>query len=116
MYMTVASERSRRRLFDLGSITNAHFRTELGPTREAQDVAKTIEPMVTKNGNRLVMDCPADFGSIHADQTRFRQSLLNLASNANKFTEKGTITIAAHQGQGMAASGSQSRWRTLASA
>src|SRR5271166_1217205 len=35
MYMTVASERSRRRLFDLGSITNAHFRTELGPTREA---------------------------------------------------------------------------------
>src|SRR5439155_552544 len=31
--------------------------------------------------------------------TRFRQSLLNLASNANKFTEKGTITIAARQGQ-----------------
>jgi hypothetical protein len=28
-------ERSRRRLFDLGWITNAHFRTELGPTREA---------------------------------------------------------------------------------
>jgi signal transduction histidine kinase len=27
------------------------------------------------------------------------QSLLNLASNANKFTEKGTITIAAHQGR-----------------
>jgi signal transduction histidine kinase len=27
------------------------------------------------------------------------QSLLNLASNANKFTEKGTVTIAAHQGR-----------------
>jgi signal transduction histidine kinase len=63
------------------------------------DVAKTIEPMATKNGNRLVIDCRPDLGSIHADQTRFRQSLLNLASNANKFTEKGTITIAAHQGQ-----------------
>jgi signal transduction histidine kinase len=63
------------------------------------DVAKTIEPMAAKNGNRLVIDCPADLGTIHADQTRFRQSLLNLASNANKFTEKGTITIAAHQGQ-----------------
>ena len=47
----------------------------------------------------LVLDCPADLGTIHADQTRFRQSLLNLASNANKFTEKGTVTIAAHQGQ-----------------
>jgi signal transduction histidine kinase len=64
-----------------------------------QDVAKTIEPMATKNGNRLVMDCPVDLGTIRADQTRLRQSLLNLASNANKFTEKGTVTIAAHQGQ-----------------
>jgi signal transduction histidine kinase len=64
-----------------------------------EDVAKTMEPMATKNGNRLLIDCPADLGTIHADQTRFRQSLLNLASNANKFTEKGTITIAAHQAQ-----------------
>jgi GAF domain-containing protein/CheY-like chemotaxis protein len=59
-----------------------------------EDVAKTIESMATKNGNRIVVDCAADFGTIHADQTRFRQALLNLASNANKFTEKGTVTIA----------------------
>ena len=64
-----------------------------------KDVAKTIEPMATKNGNRIVIDCPADLGTIHADQTRFRQALLNLASNANKFTEKGTITITTCQGQ-----------------
>jgi adenylate cyclase len=62
-----------------------------------KDVGKTIEPMATKNGNRIVIDCPADLGTLHADQTRFRQSLLNLASNANKFTEKGIITIAAQQ-------------------
>src|SRR5262249_48224513 len=64
-----------------------------------EDVAKTIEPMATKNGNRLIIDCPTDLGTMHADQTRFRQSLLNLASNANKFTEKGSVTIAAHQEQ-----------------
>jgi signal transduction histidine kinase len=46
---------------------------------------------------------------MHADQIRLRQSLLNLVSNANKFTEKGTITIAAHQGQ----EGSRD-WVTLA--
>jgi two-component system, NtrC family, sensor kinase len=63
------------------------------------DVAKTIEPMAAKNGNRIVVDCPPELGTIRADQTRLRQSLLNLASNANKFTEKGTITIAARQGQ-----------------
>ena len=60
-----------------------------------EDVAKTIEPMAAKNGNRIVVDCSPDVGTIHADQIRFRQALLNLASNANKFTEKGTVTIAA---------------------
>jgi GAF domain-containing protein/CheY-like chemotaxis protein len=59
------------------------------------DVAKTIEPMATKNGNRIVVDCPQGLGTLHADQTKIRQTLLNLASNANKFTEKGTVTIAA---------------------
>jgi signal transduction histidine kinase len=60
-----------------------------------EDVAKTIEPMATKNGNRIVVSCPPDLGPLHADQIRLRQALLNLASNANKFTEKGTITIVA---------------------
>jgi signal transduction histidine kinase/DNA-binding response OmpR family regulator len=60
-----------------------------------EDVAKTIEPMAAKNENRIVVDCPLDLGTIHADQIRFRQALLNLASNANKFTEQGTVTIAA---------------------
>ena len=60
-----------------------------------EDVAKTIEPMAAKNENRIVVDCPPDLGTIHADQIRFRQALLNLASNANKFTEKGTVTITA---------------------
>ena len=64
-----------------------------------EDVAKTIEPMATKNGNRIVVDCRTDLGTIHADQIRFRQALLNLASNANKFTEKGTVTIAAQAQQ-----------------
>ena len=39
-------------------------------------------------------------GTMHADQMRLRQALLNLMSNANKFTEKGTITIdACHRQQ-----------------
>jgi signal transduction histidine kinase len=36
---------------------------------------------------------------MHTDQMRLRQALLNLMSNANKFTDRGTITINAHQGQ-----------------
>jgi signal transduction histidine kinase/DNA-binding response OmpR family regulator len=59
------------------------------------DVAKTIEGLAAKNGNRLEVACGPDIGAMHADQMRVRQALLNLASNACKFTEKGTITMAA---------------------
>ncbi len=60
-----------------------------------EDVVATVEPLAAKNGNRIVVDCDPGIGSIHADQTRFRQALLNLTSNAGKFTDKGTITIRA---------------------
>ena len=62
------------------------------------DVVQTIGTMATKNGNKVVIDCAADLGTMRADQTRIRQALLNLASNANKFTEKGTVTIGARRG------------------
>src|SRR5215831_1082372 len=58
-----------------------------------EDVVRTIEPTATKNGNRLVIDCPPGLGTIHADQTRFRQALLNIVGNASKFTENGVVTI-----------------------
>jgi signal transduction histidine kinase len=64
-----------------------------------EDVAKTIEPMAAKNSNRVSVNCAAAIGTMHADQMRLRQALLNLLSNANKFTERGTITIDARQGQ-----------------
>jgi signal transduction histidine kinase len=62
-------------------------------------VVKTIEPLAAKNGNRVVVHCDAATGTLHADQMRLRQALLNLMSNANKFTEHGTITIDAQQRQ-----------------
>jgi signal transduction histidine kinase len=63
------------------------------------NVVKTIEPLATKNANQLAVQCDAEIGTLHADQMRLRQALLNLMSNANKFTDHGTITIDARQGQ-----------------
>jgi signal transduction histidine kinase len=64
-----------------------------------EEVIKTIEPLAAKNGNQVVMHCDREIGTMHADQMRLRQGLLNLMSNANKFTERGTITIDARHRQ-----------------
>ena len=63
------------------------------------NVVKTIEPLAAKNANEVAVQCDAETGTLHADQMRLRQALLNLMSNANKFTDNGTITIDARQGQ-----------------
>ena len=63
------------------------------------DVVKTIEPLAAKNANQVAVKCDDAIGTVHADQMRLRQALLNLMSNANKFTERGTITINARHGQ-----------------
>src|SRR5262249_41015329 len=60
-----------------------------------RDVETTIQPLAQKNANRLVVDCPEDIGTMHADLTKVRQSLFNLLSNACKFTEGGTVRLEA---------------------
>jgi signal transduction histidine kinase len=63
------------------------------------NVVKTIEPLAVKNENRVAVSCDAAIGKLHADQMRLRQALLNLMSNANKFTQRGTISVDARQRQ-----------------
>jgi len=58
-----------------------------------RDVAAIVQPLIDKNGNTLVVSCPEDVGTVHADQTKLRQTLFNLLSNAAKFTDHGTISL-----------------------
>ena len=69
------------------------FIEEFDVAKLINEVAATVRPLVTKKENRLVVECPGDIGTMCADQTKVRQTLFNLISNAAKFTEKGTITM-----------------------
>jgi signal transduction histidine kinase/DNA-binding response OmpR family regulator len=60
----------------------------------AEDVAKTVRPAVIKNGNELRVEVSPDVSDMTADLTRTRQILYNLLSNAAKFTNNGTVTLA----------------------
>lgn len=57
------------------------------------EVITTIRPLVDKNTNTLTVTCPDDIGSMQTDLTKVRQALLNLLSNACKFTKHGQITL-----------------------
>jgi signal transduction histidine kinase/CheY-like chemotaxis protein len=58
-----------------------------------KEVVSIIKPLADKSENVIEVICPADIGSFRSDQTKVKQCLLNLLSNANKFTSKGTLTL-----------------------
>jgi signal transduction histidine kinase len=85
------------------------------------EVTSTIRPLVDKNANSLSVDCPSNLGLMRSDQTKVRQVLFNLLSNACKFTKRGEIQLMASRssppgaaiGQPPPLSGSGSPWITF---
>jgi len=61
------------------------------------EAVDTMSPLIAKNDNRLVTEFGEDLGAIRADLTKLRQTLFNLLSNASKFTEGGTVTLAVNR-------------------
>lgn len=58
-----------------------------------EEVMTTAQPLIEKKGNSLALRTQGELGMMYADQPKVRQILLNLLSNAAKFTEEGVITI-----------------------
>ncbi len=61
------------------------------------EVAATVGSLIEKKNNRLVIEERNALGAMRSDQVKLRQCLMNLLSNAAKFTENGTITLQAER-------------------
>lgn len=57
------------------------------------EVKAIITPLVAKNGNKLELHLADHIGSMRTDRTKVKQCLLNVLSNASKFTRDGKLTV-----------------------
>jgi len=83
-------------ILDISKIEAGKLGLNVEPV-ELADAMSEIEsaamPLIEKNTNRFKIVVPDDIGAIECDEQRLRQILLNLLSNAAKFTENGDIGL-----------------------
>jgi PAS domain S-box-containing protein len=85
-------------VLDLSKIEAGRMTVEAVPFDVAtmvDEVVAAATPLAAKKNNRLVVSLPEGLGSMHTDEVKVRQCLLNLIGNAAKFTENGTVTLRA---------------------
>ena len=90
-------------MLDLSKIESGKmeiYAEDFDAARMVQEVAATVQGLMEKKGNTLDLQVAPGLGVVHSDVTKIRQMLLNLLSNAAKFTEAGTITLSASRGPG----------------
>jgi signal transduction histidine kinase/CheY-like chemotaxis protein len=65
-----------------------------------EDVRSIITPLAEKNGNTLQFRLPPQLGIMRTDRTKLKQILLNVLSNAAKFTQNGQLTLVVERLEG----------------
>lgn len=69
------------------------FLSDINLKNLLSDIEAICQPLAAKKKNRFILKYPPTIGSMYTDSTKLRQCILNLVSNASKFTENGTITL-----------------------
>ncbi|MEZ4319911.1 MAG: ATP-binding protein [Myxococcota bacterium] len=70
------------------------FLEDVEPRAFIDDVIGTVRPHASRKGLELRVEVPDTLGLVRVDETKTRQILLNLMSNAIKFTGRGSVTLA----------------------
>jgi adenylate cyclase len=87
-------------VLDLSKIEAGKLELNLEPvnlTRLIDEVIGTTGGLAEKNNNRLIVEAQENLGALTADAMRLKQILLNLLSNACKFTKAGEVTLRVRQ-------------------
>ncbi|MCG3192417.1 MAG: ATP-binding protein [Thermoanaerobaculia bacterium] len=85
-------------ILDLSKIESGRLELEIvsfDPAALISDAVATVRPLVEKRGNRVELEIGEIAAEMISDPARLRQILLNLLSNAAKFTENGTVRLSA---------------------
>ena len=61
--------------------------------KHLNQIEATAKPLVEKNGNKFILENNVSVKNLRNDQTKLRQILFNMLSNAAKFTKEGTVTL-----------------------
>jgi signal transduction histidine kinase/DNA-binding response OmpR family regulator len=95
--------RSSRRLLrliddvlDMTRIESGRMRVEFEPVELGEVIRETLDmirPLVRGRGIALGAEVPADLPQVLIDRDRVQQVLLNLLNNAQRYTERGSITV-----------------------
>ncbi|HEU4403684.1 MAG TPA: HAMP domain-containing sensor histidine kinase [Polyangiaceae bacterium] len=65
-----------------------------------EEVLGALRPLLRQNGNALEVDLPPGELTLYADLVKLRQALVNLLSNAAKFTANGSVRLSVELGGG----------------
>ncbi|HUC66206.1 MAG TPA: ATP-binding protein [Stellaceae bacterium] len=83
-------------VLDMSKIDSENIELALTPFELGDlvsDVASTCRSLIERNGNKFVVDQGAELGTVVSDETRLRQAVINLLSNAGKFTTNGAVLL-----------------------
>ena len=70
---------------------------EFDVAKVVREVEKMLAPTAQQRGNRIHVQIAGELGAARSDSVKLRQALLNLGSNACKFTEEGQIFVLARR-------------------